>query len=151
MRIRFLLFLLALILIYFGCWLPADWLLNRPLSRLDYERIRLGMSLDEVADILDQETEGGFTGRAWMIQSEEEPNSRGKLAHVEWLSNQTHCIFIEFDAQDRVIGKYYQASAKPSLLLRVYYALPSWSFILDGVIGLLLLVSLYLMRPKKPR
>jgi hypothetical protein len=147
--------LFALILIFFGCWLPADWLLNRPLSRLDYERIRLGMSLDEVADILDQGTTGDFfllpDVRPWKIHAEQVPDSLRKLSTYRVLSTDTLRLLIYFDSQDRVIGKSYEASTKPSLPLRVYYALPSWSFLLAAVVGLLVLVSLYFTRPMKSR
>ena len=172
MRYRLLLIFLALFLLAPGFWLQADWILNYPVSRVNYERLRVGMTLRQAEEIM------GKPATHWppprILYDEIDSDGRPVLAINDspadpfrfWTNEEqfrpygvqradtisdTHMIAIFLDPGGRVLGKSYMCAPDMSVARRPFDMLPFWSMFLTAVLGLLLIVYLGLRWPMKRR
>ena len=152
-RYRLLLWLASFILVFVCLWPLADWILNGPASRMNYEKIHLGMTLPQAESIVREKA-----GRDWnptnLYFDSEEMQAEGPRALANeglpftWTSS-SHRIVVMIDPKGVVIGKAYFCNQDVNGIRRVIDMLPLWSNILVGVIGLLLFAYLCWTRGRK--
>jgi hypothetical protein len=148
MGCRLLLWVVAFILIFVGLWPLEDWILNWPASRMNYERIQLGMTLPEAESIVRKKAGRDWTPPAlyWDFDEmqAEGPRALTNEGASRYWTNSSHRIDLVIDAQGAIIGKSYLCNQDVNGIRRVIDMLPLWSIGLAEAIGLLLVVYLCL-------
>jgi len=146
------LLLIAFVLLFLGFWVKVDWFWHWPISQLNYERIRLGMSRDEVKDIMGEENRGDRSPQQFARQREGvDVFSLPRIGGFGAWFNKKGEILVHFDSQDQVVGKEFWLRAEPNFLDKTCAFLPLWSVWLAEAIGLLLIVYLCVKWIKKYR
>jgi hypothetical protein len=143
---------------------------------MNYEMIPVGMSLEQAEGIMGERAPAGVArklagnGVLYNVPG----NFRwvggdglfNKPGNFRWLGcahfcrpscwfGRTHyihlCLYV--DPQNRVVGKELRVTHfdQQSVLLRTFYLLPWWSFLLAETVGLLIVIYLSLMWPKRFR
>ena len=153
MRYRLLLIFLALFLLAPGFWLQADWILNYPVSRVNYERLRVGMTLRQAEEIM------GKPATHWppprILYDEIDSDGRPVLAINDspadpfrfWTNEEqfrpygvqradtisdTHMIAIFLDPGGRVLGKSYMCAPDMSVARTALRHAPFLEHVFDG-------------------
>ena len=165
---RLLLIVSAFVLLLPGLWLRTDWLVNRPINRVNYERIRVGTSLKETERIIGKPNKTTF-GEELLgfflssksrqldvilidsdggIEVDSEGLPRAKKESCCWTSG-PNSLVVHVDPAGVVFHKYYfcdENTFPPSIFFNL---LPFWSLLLAEAIGLVIVIYLCLTWHKK--
>lgn len=139
---------IALVLLYFGFYLQFDWLENRPVSRVNYELIHVGMSLNLIESLMGGPGEkvdvfAGFRPARGVLPDGVSYWRDDLSDSRSWTSDSdTHRIAVFFDSQNRVIGKAYLCTSRVSGARWALDHLPLWTILFAEVAGLLVIAFL---------